>query len=149
MRGLYGVTVVVALLATVGSTLSVYPHQLAYFNELAGGPENGYRHLLHSNLDWEQNGLLYREWMEENGIHPDEVENHACDLSMWRSAGEGKERGRRLQWVFVSASELMKKDSSWRERLDDQSVRRVGYSLWVFPLESLSSRRAERREIVD
>jgi hypothetical protein len=29
-----------ALLGTVGSTLRHYPHQLAYFNELAGGPEN-------------------------------------------------------------------------------------------------------------
>jgi len=29
------------LLATITSTLRVYPHQLAYFNEAAGGPGNG------------------------------------------------------------------------------------------------------------
>jgi hypothetical protein len=43
-----------ALLGTVGSTLWNYPHQLAYFNELAGGPYNGWRHLLGSSLDWGQ-----------------------------------------------------------------------------------------------
>lgn len=47
--------VLAALLAwyAVG-TLRVSPHYLAYFNELAGGPKNGYRCLLDSNLDWGQ-----------------------------------------------------------------------------------------------
>jgi hypothetical protein len=49
--------ILVSLLATTTSTLGVYPHQLAYFNELAGGPLNGPRHLLGSNVDWGQ-GLL-------------------------------------------------------------------------------------------
>ncbi|MFV0446013.1 MAG: hypothetical protein ACK5Q5_20750 [Planctomycetaceae bacterium] len=43
-----------ALLGTVGSSLRAYPHQLAYFNESAGGPHNGWRHLLGSSLDWGQ-----------------------------------------------------------------------------------------------
>ena len=54
-----------SLLATVASTLSVYPHQLAYFNEAAGGPENGHKHLLHSNLDWGQDLLLIRELADD------------------------------------------------------------------------------------
>jgi len=32
----------------------VGPHQLAYFNELVGGPAQGYRILVDSNLDWGQ-----------------------------------------------------------------------------------------------
>lgn len=47
-----------SLLATAASSLSVYPHQLAYFNELAGGPKSGYKHLLHSNLEWGQDLLF-------------------------------------------------------------------------------------------
>lgn len=47
-----------ALLWTAASTLAVYPHQLAYFNELAGGPEDGYRHLLGSSFDWGQDLLI-------------------------------------------------------------------------------------------
>ena len=35
-------------------TLRIYPSYLAYFNELFGGPANGYHVLLDSNLDWGQ-----------------------------------------------------------------------------------------------
>jgi len=37
------------------SAVRACPHFIAYFNELAGGPENGYRYLGDSNLDWGQN----------------------------------------------------------------------------------------------
>ncbi len=33
---------------------NIRPHYLSYFNQLAGGPENGYRHLVDSSLDWGQ-----------------------------------------------------------------------------------------------
>ena len=35
-------------------TLRVSPHYLAFFNELAGGPDNGWRYLADSNTDWGQ-----------------------------------------------------------------------------------------------
>jgi hypothetical protein len=50
------------------SYLSVHPHSLAYFNELAGGPDKGHRHLLGSNIDWGQDLFRLKRWMEE---HPD------------------------------------------------------------------------------
>jgi hypothetical protein len=42
------------ILLTAVSALRIAPHQLAYFNELVGGPEQGYRYLSDSNLDWGQ-----------------------------------------------------------------------------------------------
>lgn len=36
------------------TAVCIYPHYLAYFNELVGGPENGYKYLVDSNLDWGQ-----------------------------------------------------------------------------------------------
>jgi Dolichyl-phosphate-mannose-protein mannosyltransferase len=36
------------------SSFSVHPQYLSYFNEIAGGPANGWRWLLDSNLDWGQ-----------------------------------------------------------------------------------------------
>ncbi len=33
---------------------AIRPHYLSYFNQLVGGPENGYRHLVDSSLDWGQ-----------------------------------------------------------------------------------------------
>jgi hypothetical protein len=61
--------VVAALLAwSLGSSLSVYPHSLSYFNELAGGPANGHRHLLDSNIDWGQDLLYLKDWA---AAHPE------------------------------------------------------------------------------
>jgi hypothetical protein len=40
-----------------------YPHSLAYFNEAAGGPRNGHKHMLHSSLDWGQDLILLQEWL--------------------------------------------------------------------------------------
>jgi hypothetical protein len=50
------------------STLSVYPHYLAYFNELAGGPAGGYKILVDSNLDWGQDLPGLREYMAREDI---------------------------------------------------------------------------------
>jgi len=35
-------------------TVRMFPHYLAYFNQAAGGPENGWRYLADSNTDWGQ-----------------------------------------------------------------------------------------------
>lgn len=54
------------LLWSVASSLSVYPHSLSYFNELAGGPKNGPRHLLDSNVDWGQDLLFLKRWADQH-----------------------------------------------------------------------------------
>lgn len=43
-----------ALLFMIAESLAVWPHHLAFFNVVAGGPQNGYRHLVDSSLDWGQ-----------------------------------------------------------------------------------------------
>jgi hypothetical protein len=52
-------------------SLIIYPDYLSYFNVLAGGPDNGWRSLVDSNLDWGQDLDDLPEWMAENGV--DEV----------------------------------------------------------------------------
>jgi hypothetical protein len=49
-------------------TLSIFPHYLAYFNELAGGPDNGYRWLVDSNLDWGQGWKELKAYLDAHGI---------------------------------------------------------------------------------
>src|SRR5262249_37711373 len=48
--------------------LSIHPHSLAYFNELVGGPEGGHAHLEGSNIDWGQDLLRLKRWLDE---HPE------------------------------------------------------------------------------
>lgn len=50
----------------------VYPHYLAYFNELAGGPRNGQEKLVDSNLDWGQDLIGLREWIARHRIPRDQ-----------------------------------------------------------------------------
>ena len=50
------------------SSLSIHPHYLAYFNEFVGGPDNGYRYLVDSNLDWGQDLKNLKVYMDENGL---------------------------------------------------------------------------------
>lgn len=57
-----------ALAWTIASSLWYYPHSLSYFNELAGGPLGGPRHLLDSNIDWGQDVLLLKRWLD---AHPE------------------------------------------------------------------------------
>jgi hypothetical protein len=55
-----------ALLWSIASSLLVYPHSLSYFNELAGGPSGGHYHLLSSNIDYGQDLLFLKAWVDRN-----------------------------------------------------------------------------------
>ena len=46
------------------SVLSIYPHFLAYANEIAGGPNNLYIYTVDSNLDWGQDLKRLKKWVE-------------------------------------------------------------------------------------
>jgi hypothetical protein len=50
------------------SSVSIYPHYLAYFNEYVGGPANGYKYLVDSNLDWGQDLKGLKEYIERRSI---------------------------------------------------------------------------------
>ncbi len=54
MRRVLQLLIVASLLWTGWSVGRNSPHQFTYFNEAGGGPENGYKHLLGSNVDWGQ-----------------------------------------------------------------------------------------------
>ena len=43
----------------------IHPHYLAFFNTAAGGPQNGYRLLVDSSLDWGQDLIGLKYWIEE------------------------------------------------------------------------------------
>ncbi len=60
----------VSLAALWFTTSSLYfaPHHLSYFNELVGGPSGGYRALNSSNIDWGQDLVHLRHWLDQ---HPE------------------------------------------------------------------------------
>lgn len=62
---------------SIASSLLVYPHSLSYFNELAGGPLGGHFHLLSSNIDYGQDLLFLKAWVDR---HP---EARPLKLAIW------------------------------------------------------------------
>ena len=59
----------VALAASGLSVAWNHPHHIGFFNELVGGWRRGHEHLLDSNLNWGQDLLRVRDWLD---AHPDE-----------------------------------------------------------------------------
>jgi 4-amino-4-deoxy-L-arabinose transferase-like glycosyltransferase len=60
--------VVAALAWSICSSLWICPHSLSYFNELVGGPTGGSAHLIQSNVDWGQDLLELKRWLNR---HPE------------------------------------------------------------------------------
>jgi Dolichyl-phosphate-mannose-protein mannosyltransferase len=63
-----GSLVSLCLAATAWSSLRSTPHQLAYFNETIGGPEQGHRYLGDSNLDWGQDLFALKQFVDREGV---------------------------------------------------------------------------------
>ncbi len=53
---------------SIASSLWIWPHSLAYFNELVGGPLGGGFYLQSSNIDWGEDLLYLKRWIDS---HPD------------------------------------------------------------------------------
>ena len=62
-----GVALLIA--AHIASSAAVFPNQMAYANELSGGPRNVHRLLSDANVDWAQQLLQVKKWQDK---HPHE-----------------------------------------------------------------------------
>ncbi len=62
------ITVSVLVLWSVGETCFIAPHYLAYFNEFCGGPQEGHNYLIDSNLDWGQDLINLKKYLDDNHI---------------------------------------------------------------------------------
>ena len=63
-----GIATVGLLAWHAGESIAIRPHYLAYFNQLAGGPSQGYKHLADSSLDWGQDLPALKQWLDREGL---------------------------------------------------------------------------------
>jgi len=137
-RLLYLFIVIVAFHAV--STIAVYPHFLAYFNE-AINPSDAIDHLSDSNLDWGQDLWLFQQYVEENNIErvnfiyfgwpfyderfPQAFYNKQCEPLHGN--------------VAISATALVGRDFAERscfEWLREQEPKeKIGFTIYYFELE--------------
>jgi len=58
----------VLLVWLAAGTLAIAPHDLAFFNEIAGGPDQGWRYLADSNTDWGQTFVDLAAYQKKAGV---------------------------------------------------------------------------------
>jgi len=164
------VAAAVALAWSVTSSLSVYPHSLSYFNELAGGPKNGHSHLLDSNIDWGQDLFYLERWLDLHGTgltgleyfgtYPPEVAGiRACpvprlrDRQSLRPTLSARFDGPRPGLYAVSVNSLhghviggwsVSSDYTYFQRF--KPVAMAGYSIYIYDI-TLEEANRVRREL--
>ncbi len=126
------------------SVVRVYPAYLAYFNEIAGGPDGGWRYVNDSNLDWGQDFKRLSKFVEQRGIS-------SIHADLFGPADPAYYLKQRYQgpvgcaqppkgWVAVSA--MIYAGAPWNPECDyrrwlpeDKLVTKIGYSIFVFHVE--------------
>lgn len=133
------------------SVISIYPHFLSYFNESIGGPKNGYLYAVDSNLDWGQDLLRLRDWIEEEKIDKIYIDYFGGgDLDYYLGnkyiKWESKQNPKELpsgSFLAVSLNQTQggrgeavkgyDQDTSYYRWLDSyEPIGRVGYSMFIY-----------------
>jgi len=145
-RASWGFRLLLAALLTwqAVTVLRVHPSYLAYFNELAGGPDSGWQYVVDSNIDWGQDLKRLAEFVEERNlseIHLDyfgsaDRQYYLKDRDRGISSCDAPLKG----WVAVSA--MWYADSRRKPACDyrrwipmEKLYTKIGYSIFVFHIE--------------
>ncbi|MDO8561157.1 MAG: glycosyltransferase family 39 protein [bacterium] len=140
----------VLLVWLIADTIVTYPHFLSYYNELAGGTDNGYKYAVDSNYDWGQDLKRLKEFTEKNGIKKIAVDYFGGGspkyylgnkFEPWWSA-KGPAHG----WFAISSTFQMsalgkpvpgfvqKPEDSYEWLKNYQPVARTGKSIFIYQL---------------
>jgi hypothetical protein len=169
-------SIVTAILVwSIASSLCVYPHSLSYFNELVGGPTRGHEHLIDSNIDWGQDLLYLKRWLERHpeakplrfayfGLVDPRVAGIKFTLPppyLVPSVVGEQEVGPRPGWYALSVSRIhglrrvaapdgkgnwvFLEDEGYRYFLRFRPVAMAGYSIYVYHIEADEANRVRKQ----
>ncbi len=143
-RGRTPALALIGLLVAVES-LSIYPHYLAFFNWPSGGPGNGPKYLVDSNIDWGQDVKKLKRYMVANHIPQvwvcyfgrAELWYYGLDAPSLPPQGKLGDPAKfdgvvamsvtPLEGVYVPAA-----DYAWLRKLEPTA--KIGYSIYVYDL---------------
>lgn len=97
----YKLAVTLAVALGAGEAMLYYPHGIAFFNVLAGGPANGLLYLADSNLDWGQDLPALREWATKNNVKGFRLAYFGADTP----------------WRYFTDKEIISTPPPWNEAL--------------------------------
>lgn len=142
-----------ALAWTATSSLWIAPHQLAYFNELIGGPRNGHLYLNDSNIDWGQDLKGLGRYLESRGsgeiylaysgnAPPAAYGIRYQPLPSWGAVVAQpddvvpRDAPRHLLAinVFTLMGVKLPEPDAYKWLMSREPLERIGYSIWVFDI---------------
>jgi hypothetical protein len=159
------IIVSILLAWSVMSSLSIYPHSISYFNELAAiiptpreprcpseprdssfivsiigaGSRNGGRHLHDSNIDWGQDIFYLEKWCknhpEVTSIHVFCFSSFPLDQTTIPLGKSNSEIDKLTGYIAISTNNLYDKENKFRRFLDIQPIARIGYSIYIYRVD--------------
>jgi 4-amino-4-deoxy-L-arabinose transferase-like glycosyltransferase len=134
---------VLSVLAALPGSLLIHPHYISYFNELIG-PSNGYKYLAESNIDWGQDLLQLKRYLDRAKV----------DKVYLSISGTIKPEDLGIQYrpipldqpptdehylVAISINEYLNKTTRRPEGMyfwlrNETPSYRIGYSIWIYDL---------------
>jgi len=144
---------------TLLSSAWVFPHDLAYFNELGGGPRHGHHCLIDSNIDWGQDMGRLKQWYDQHpearpigvsthgllGPHIFGIDSLDVPASPNRRESAARLRGEfgpKPGWYAVSVHRIHGPQHDYFLRFEP--VATVGYSIYIYHVTVDQSNRVRR-----
>ncbi len=127
------------LLWYVISSVLIFPHYLAYFNGIAGGPDKGYRYLIDSNIDWGQDLKLLAAYVTENNIEKLNLAYFGKELPEQRGISYEQLKCYPVSGIAaVSVNVVQGLIPEWHSCYawlnDYQPYEKIGYSIFLYQL---------------
>ena len=122
----------------IGSSLACWPWSHSYFNELVGGPADGHRLLLDSNVDWGEDLYHALAWLQAHPqadpvyrvfVHDDFAPYMAA---RWRAAALPARPG----WYLASIHRVLDPADDFHFLSRLVPCDRIAYSTWVYHVKS-------------
>lgn len=142
---IYKLILLLMLIFHIISSLSIYPHFLAYFNEMAGGPAQGPKYLVDSNIDWGQDLKNLEKYIKTNKIDSlclsyfgnAEISYYLkMDVSKIKNMPKFKSEMPECT-MAISVTNLYSKESEYKWLLDYQPEAKIGYSIYIYDLNTV------------
>ncbi len=119
-----------AVIWLIIANILIFPYYLTYFNELAGGAQNGHTILLDSNLDWGQGLKETALWLKEHNYLNQTI----------RSGYFGNEAPeyRGISWINIACTATPGVHIISANKLYDMFDNQYGCTEWLFEYEPIA-----------
>jgi hypothetical protein len=127
-------------------TVHIYPHYLAFFNTVSGGPGNGPRYLADSNIDWGQDSKKLKKYLDSTGWKGEVCLSYFGTAppsyygvhTVYLPETEDVERRRNVDCLAaISVTQLCEvyaKPGEYQWLREREPIAKVGYSIYVYDL---------------